>query len=41
MEYQKLPSDKEGVTMIIDDEFSLSYHHDDELMKLLMPDYEY
>ena len=31
----------EGATMIIDDELSLSYHHDDELMKLLMPDYEY
>ena len=28
-------------TMIIDDEFALAYHHDAELMKLLMPDYEY
>ena len=31
----------EGSTMIIDDELSLTYRHDDELIKLLMPDYEY
>ena len=31
----------EGATMIIDDELSLTYRHDDELIKLLMPDYEY
>ena len=31
----------EGATMIFDDESYLTYHHDDELMKLLLPDYEY
>ena len=31
----------EGSTMIVDDELSLTYRHDDELIKLLMPDYEY
>ncbi|MBQ8691785.1 MAG: carboxylesterase family protein, partial [Synergistaceae bacterium] len=30
-----------GATMIIDNEFAVAYHHDAELMKLLMPDYEY
>ncbi|MBR1603066.1 MAG: carboxylesterase/lipase family protein [Synergistaceae bacterium] len=30
-----------GATMIIDDELAVAYHHDAELMKLLMPDYEY
>lgn len=32
---------EEGATMIFDNEPSLSYKHDDELMKLLTPDYEY
>lgn len=31
----------EGATMIFDDEPSITYGHDDELMKLLMPDYRY
>ena len=30
-----------GATMIFDDVSEITYHHDDELMKLLMPDYEY
>ena len=32
---------EEGATMIFDDESGITYHHDDELMKLLLPDYEY
>ena len=31
----------EGATMLIDDEMTLTYHHDDSLMKLLLPGYEY
>lgn len=30
-----------GATMLFDDEPSLTYHHDDELMNLLIPDYKY
>ena len=32
---------EEGATMIFDDEPYLTYKHDDNLMKILMPDYEY
>lgn len=30
-----------GATMLLDDESKLVYHHDQKLMKLLAPDYEY
>ncbi|MBQ7594371.1 MAG: carboxylesterase/lipase family protein [Synergistaceae bacterium] len=30
-----------GATMLFDNESTLTYHHDDELMNLLVPDYKY
>ena len=39
-EWEAYTRDK-GATMIFDDVSEITYHHDDELMKLLMPDYEY
>ena len=30
-----------GATMLFDNDSIITYHHDDELMKLLLPDYEY
>ena len=38
--WEAFTNDK-GATMIFDDVPEITYHHDDELMKLLMPDYEY
>ena len=32
---------EKGATMIFDDVSELTYHHDNDLMKLLMPDYEF
>ncbi|MBQ9582451.1 MAG: carboxylesterase/lipase family protein [Synergistaceae bacterium] len=37
----KAYTQSEGATMIFDDEPVLAYNHDAELMKLLMPDYNY
>ena len=36
MIFSKMPAETSCLN-----EFSLTYYHDDELMKLLMPDYEY